>query len=402
VSQLEVDGEDVVGRIRGLDLLLAALLCVAEPLGFNTTTDRQQQQQQQQEKESAGAAVLDKAALQQLQCGSWSWWCMRAVMLQQQVLSGRSITLQTSLKQLIQDTLAWAGALPAAATAANGLAGSKGSSASQQQQAEQATTDGAVKAQVLLATAHLEVALMQQVFGVVTDAQQQLEAAAAALDVTVELTGALGLRTKHQIDPKAQLIAAVKAAAAGSSSGSSAAAVAGLQGFDVAALGFEEVGLTKELEGMMDESAVYLAPRLVEQTGSSSSTAAAAAGAGAPAPPPAAAAAAAAAGAVNVAAASSSSSNGEKSAGSSPQQQQQQQQLSPLLQALLLGWAAQIKKGTSQDELQQWQMAPFVEAVLQQQHTQYMLHATARLLKCRWGYQGNEGVVILCETARLE
>jgi hypothetical protein len=54
-----------------------------------------------------------------------------------------------------------------------------------------------------------------------------------------------------------------------------------------------------------------------------------------------------------------------------------------MLQALLLGWAAQIKKGTSQDELQQWQMAPFVEAVLQQQSTQYMLHATARLLKCR-------------------
>jgi hypothetical protein len=49
----------------------------------------------------------------------------------------------------------------------------------------------------------------------------------------------------------------------------------------------------------------------------------------------------------------------------------------------MLGWAAQIRKGTSQDELQLWQMAPFVEAVLQQQHTHYMLHATARLLKCR-------------------
>lgn len=371
MSQLEVDGEDVVGRVRGLDLLLAALLCVAEPLGFDTTTDRQQQQQ-----ESVGAAaVLDKAGLQQLQCGSWSWWCLRSVMLQQQVLAGRSITLQTSLKQLIQDTLAWAGALPAAAAAAaaNGPAGSNGSSASQQQQQTEQVTDGAVKAQVLLATAHLEVALVQQVFGVVTDAQQHLEAAAAALDVTVELTGALGLRTKHQIDPKAQLIAAVKAAAAGGSSrGSSAAAVAGLQGLGVAALGFEEVGLTKELEGMMDESAVYLAPRLVEQPGSSSTAVAAEA-----APPPAAAAAAGASGTATP----SSGNNGEKPAGASPQQQQQQ--LSPLLQALLLGWAAQIKKGTSQDELQQWQMAPFVEAVLQQQHTQYMLHATARLLKCR-------------------
>jgi hypothetical protein len=351
VAQLEVDGEDVVGRVRGLDLLLAALLCIAEPLGYHTTTDTQRQRQQQQ-------SVLDQAKLQQLQLGSWCWWCLRAVMLQQHVLSGRSITLHTSLKQLVQDTLAWADALPAAAAAA---AGSNGSSAGQQQPA--AATGAAVQAQVLSAAAHLEAALVQQSIGVVMDAQQQLEAAAAALDVTVELTGALGLRTKHQIDPKAQMVAAVRAAAAGST-GSSAAAVPGLEGFDVAALGFEEIGLTKELEGMIDESAVYLAPRLVQQPG----TAAAAAGG-------------------SVAIAETAKANGVSSSSGEAQTAgadvQQQQQLSPMLQALLLGWAAQIKKGTSQDELQQWQMAPFVEAVLQQQQTQYLLHATARLLKCR-------------------
>jgi hypothetical protein len=204
--------------------------------------------------------------------------------------------------------------------------------------------------------AHLEVALVQQSIGVVADAEQHLEAAAAALGVEVELTGALGVRTRHQIDPKAQLVAAVKTAAAGSN-GSSVAAAAGLEGLDVAALGFEEVGLTKELEGMEDDSAVYLAPRLVDQTGT----------------------AAAAAEALPACIDSSAS----QPAAAAQDAQQQQQGLSPLLQALLLGWASQIKKGTSQDELQQWQMAPFVEAVLQQQHTQYMLHATARLLKCR-------------------
>jgi hypothetical protein len=358
VSQLEVDGEDVVGRVRGLDLLLAALLCIAEPMGYLTTTDTQQQQQQQKQQQS----VLDQAKLQELQLGSWCWWCLRAVMLQQHVLSGRSITLHTSLKQLVQDTLSWADALPAAAAAA---AGSNGSNAGQQQPV--VATDAAVQAQVLSAVAHLEAALVQQSIGVVTGAQQQLEAAAAALDVTVELTGALGLRTKHQIDPKAQMVAAVRAAAAGGN-GSNAAALPGLEGFNVAALGFEKIGLTKELEGMIDESAVYLAPRLVQQLG----TAAAAAGSGGSD------AVAEAAKATGVSISSSSSE-----AQTAPAIVQQQQQLSPLLQALLLGWAAQIRKGTSRDELQQWQMAPFVEAVLQQQQTQYMLHATARLLKCR-------------------
>jgi hypothetical protein len=362
VSQLEVDGEDVVGRVRGLDLLLAALLCIAEPMGYLTTTDTQQQQQQQKQQQS----VLDQAKLQELQLGSWCWWCLRAVMLQQHVLSGRSITLHTSLKQLVQDTLSWADALPAAAAAA----GSNGSNAGQQQPV--VATGAAVQAQVLSAVAHIEAALVQQSIGVVTGAQQQLEAAAAALDVTVELTGALGLRTKHQIDPKAQMVAAVRAAAAGGN-GRNAAALPGLEGFNVAALGFEEIGLTKELEGMIDESAVYLAPRLVQPLG----TAAAAAGSGGSD------AVAEAAKATGVSISSSSSEAQTAPAIVQQQQQQQQQQLSPLLQALLLGWAAQIRKGTSRDELQQWQMAPFVEAVLQQQQTQYMLHATARLLKCR-------------------
>jgi len=52
-------------------------------------------------------------------------------------------------------------------------------------------------------------------------------------------------------------------------------------------------------------------------------------------------------------------------------------------QALLLGWATQVKKGTSRDELQNWQAAPYVEAVLQQPRTQCALQATARLFKVR-------------------
>ena len=374
VAQLEVDGEDVIGRVRGLDLLLAALVCIAEPLGYLTTSDTQQQQQRQ-------GCVLDLQQLQELGLGSWCWWCMRAVMLQQHVLSGRSNTLHGSLKQLVQHTLSWADALPAAAAAAATAAG--GSTGSSDGSSTGSSPE--VQAQVLAAVAHLEVALIQQGLGKVTDSQQQLEAAAAALGVKVELTGALGVRTRHQIDPKAQLIAGIsrpgQPAAAGSSgsSGSSMAAVAGLQGFDVAALGFEEVGLTKELEGMEDDSAVYLAPRLVNSTQPGSSGAAADANAAGGESSPAAATTASSTAATNGVAHTPT----EQTNGAAGGHAQQPERLGPLVQALMLGWAAQIRKGTSQDELQLWQMAPFVEAVLQQQHTHYMLYATARLLKCR-------------------
>jgi hypothetical protein len=256
-------------------------------------------------------------------------------MLQQHVLHGKSNTLRSALQQLVQQTLAWANTQgEAAAAAAAGTADSSGAAAA---------AGGAAALQAMLpAAAHLECSLVLQHYGQTVEAQQQLEQAAAALGVEVQVTGVLGFRTKHQLDPKAQLVASFK--------GSTAAVTDAADGVDLAKLGFDQAGLTKELEGMEDNSAVYLAPRLATD---------------------------------NMAAADAAAAAGNGSTEQQQQQQQQQQHMSCMLQALLLGWAAQIKKGTSQDELQQWQMAPFVEAVLQQQSTQYMLHATARLLKCR-------------------
>eukprot|EP00879_Flechtneria_rotunda_P017593 GHRR01018443.1.p1 GENE.GHRR01018443.1~~GHRR01018443.1.p1 ORF type:complete len:607 (+),score=293.02 GHRR01018443.1:146-1822(+) len=126
---------------------------------------------------------------------------------------------------------------------------------------------------------------------------------------------------------------------------------------------------------MEDDSAVYLAPHITNQPAAGSSVTgndyAAASTAGARQH--------SVFGSEQGAAAASSSSTLSSSSSTAGRLHP----IAPALQALLLGWAAQIKKGTSHDDLQQWQMAPFVEAVLQQQSTQYMLHATARLLKCR-------------------
>jgi hypothetical protein len=348
VSQLEVDGEELLGRVQGLDLLLAALLCITEPLGCHTTSSSQhQQQQQQQQGDDASNSTqqqrqqLQQEWLQEQKLGSWCWWALRAVMLQQHVLHRKSNTLRSTLQQLVQQTLTWADRQGSAAAAAAAGADGDGAAAAGADVAADAT---ALRA-MLPAAAHLECSLVQQHYGQMADAQQQLDEAAAALGVEVQVTGVLGFRTKHQLDPKAQLVASFKDSTAAATTGAA-------DGVDLAVLGFDEAGLTKELEGMEDASAVYLAPRLAADNAIAEEAATAAG-----------------------CAADNSSSSGSI--------EQQQQHMPCMLQALLLGWAAQIKKGTSQDELQQWQMAPFVEAVLQQQCTQYMLHATARLLKCR-------------------
>ena len=46
---------------------------------------------------------------------------------------------------------------------------------------------------------------------------------------------------------------------------------------------------------------------------------------------------------------------------------------SGLEQALLLAWCTHVQKGTSRDELQAWQMAPYVEAVMAQPRSYFML-----------------------------
>lgn len=50
-------------------------------------------------------------------------------------------------------------------------------------------------------------------------------------------------------------------------------------------------------------------------------------------------------------------------------------------QALVLACAHQVEVGTSRDELQPWQMAPYVDAVLSQPKSCYAVRAAARLYR---------------------
>ncbi|GBF87798.1 hypothetical protein Rsub_00509 [Raphidocelis subcapitata] len=345
-SELEVDGEDLVGRLSAADRLLAALVCLAEPLGLATAAGPKRDDSggsgggEADGEAGTGAARLEEAeraaAPPPAGLGAWPWWAARALLLQQQALSGRSATVRSALLAATRAAVAWAQSLassPAFAPhAAPGAA--------------------AAAAALLAAAAHLEAARARQTYGDVSDSKRHLDEAARALGVEVSVTGALGRRTAHQVDPKAQLVASLSAVGggAGGAAGSAAAGGAGTAAagagpeldVPVSKLQLDDGGVDKEMEGLEDDSGVFAAP-VIEGA----------------APP------------------------GAAQPGAPPRAPPRARGASGAEQALLLGWAAQVRRATSADELQQWEMAPYIEAVLVQPRSQWALQQAARLLKAR-------------------
>lgn len=66
-------------------------------------------------------------------------------------------------------------------------------------------------------------------------------------------------------------------------------------------------------------------------------------------------------------------------------------------QALLLAWATYVHKATAADELQPWAMAPYVEAVLQQPRSQFMVQVGGRA-----GWGGGRGGEQWCSCAQAD
>lgn len=58
------------------------------------------------------------------------------------------------------------------------------------------------------------------------------------------------------------------------------------------------------------------------------------------------------------------------------------QALRSLEQAALLAAAMQAQRASAADELRAWQAAPFLDAVLRQRRTRFLLRGAARLLRC--------------------
>eukprot|EP00887_Chlorella_sp_A99_P004614 scaffold4.g4614.t1 len=338
--QLAENGEELVGLVNYPQYLLLARAILMAPLR------REAADAAAASSSGAGGAALDPSLPP-----AWAWWAARAALLQQRLLAARSAALRGA-------------ALAATAAAAAGVAAPV-----------EAAGPGAARPSLedrLLASACLlEAALMETSYGAVAAADAYLRRADAVLGFEAELAGALGVRTAHQREARAQLVLAVRRATAAAWSAAHAAGRLPGAGADGAALAAALAGdaaggggaagggagggegeaaaqRLAELKGLEDESDVLLHPRLVE----AESGGGAAEGGGVPA--------------VEGSARALLPSD-----------------LHPLEQALVLGWAQHVRKGTVADALQPWEVAAYADAVSQQRQSQFLLLAAACLQACR-------------------
>ena len=174
---LAENGEDLVGRIRYPQYLLLPKLILILEENENKNEDDEKN------------INSNSSSFSTMLPSEWSWWAMRTVLTQQRILAGRSATLRHRLLSLTKTVL------------------DHYQHSGQQQEATAATLVQSGKQKTnLAAAALLEAAMMETAYGHVQQAKLYTDQALAYLELQAELGGALGTRTVHQQDPRAQLI----------------------------------------------------------------------------------------------------------------------------------------------------------------------------------------------------
>ena len=232
------------------------------------------------------------------------WWKMRALTLHQRVLARNAATLKAELTPL----------LPAVVGVAVGNAGGWDRGAG--------------------AAARIECALVLNMYSCSADALPFLEDANAALGIDVRVTGVMGKRTFHQVDPKAQMVVTATRtaeAAAVEASGASGAASGGVAA-ECPAPAPSALPPDWLMEGL-DEEDILLMPRYLEDAATPADL-----GRG----------------------------------------------LVAVEQALLMGWLVQTHKGQAADELRSWEMMSYVQAIFGQERPCAFAKMAAALYAARF------------------
>ncbi|KAL2644533.1 hypothetical protein R1flu_012120 [Riccia fluitans] len=182
-----------------------------------------------------------------------------------------------------------------------------------------------LEAKSIAAAVHLETGFMEHLFGHNDAARESFDTAGKLCGLGFEITGVLGFRTKYQEEPKAQMVLVTKAAPSE----------------DDLWLDFLDGTEDKQLEADsgVEQSDIHLVPKLVGTEDSSQLE------------------------------------NGHAS---------DKKSLSSIEQAVILARCVDVKKNNPEDELRSWQMAPYIEAVHEQQRSTFMLKTWCQLLRIRW------------------
>ncbi|MBA0849280.1 hypothetical protein Goshw_013880 [Gossypium schwendimanii] len=118
---------------------------------------------------------------------SISWWLFRALLIHQQILDERSSSLFELLQVFKGETLGHFGSLEKVTSYWG----------AQLQDGEACT---------IVSMVHLEAGVLEYIYGRLDPCRLDLESAEVAAGLQLSVTGILGLRTVHQVEPKAQMI----------------------------------------------------------------------------------------------------------------------------------------------------------------------------------------------------
>ncbi|TYI42694.1 hypothetical protein ES332_A01G117000v1 [Gossypium tomentosum] len=235
---------------------------------------------------------------------SISWWLFRALLIHQQILDERSSSLFELLQVFKGETLGHFGSLEKVTSYWG----------AQLQDGEAST---------IVSMVHLEAGVLEYIYGRLDPCRRDLESAEVAAGLQLSVTGILGLRTVHQVEPKAQMILVAN---------TSSKSVSGDINTSIA----PDTQLTGP--NVSEASDIYMTPKLVEN----------------------------------------GNGFGKNECGCVVSTLTTAQQAVVLAQCLL------IEKSSPHGEMQGWDMAPYIEAIDSQKSSYFILKCFCNILRIRW------------------
>lgn len=248
---------------------------------------------------------------------SISWWLARVLLIEQRILDELSSSLFDLLQVSMGETLRHFGTLEHVANYWGDELGNE-------------------EAADIVSTVHLEAGIMEQTYGHVDSCRLHLESAEVASGIQLSLTGVLGYRTVHQVEPKQQRLLVVDRSSS-HTGGISSTMSPGIKTHD-------STTAKNDQHEISEASDIHRTPVLVE-TGEKSEIGAQ--------------------GNQNVA-----------PHGAAP--------LKAVQQAVILARCLLIEISSRHDELQRWDMAPFIETIDSQPTSFFTLRCFCDLLRIRW------------------
>lgn len=240
---------------------------------------------------------------------SSSWWLARALFLHQKLLDERSSSLFDLLQVYTNENFSYLGTL-------------------EKIKEYWCTNDDCSN---ILSMLQLEAGILELYYGRLDASKRHFDSAAEVSNFNFFLTGALGFRTIHQVEPKAQL-----------------RLVTGTNGGDICLPVSSESSSANDsplpqYSETHEASDILMAPRFVVDERNSESV---------------------------------EQDARQHSAAATP--------LTAIQQALILAQCLLVEKKTRNDELQNWEMAPYIEAVDSQNSSPFMFRCFCNLLRIRW------------------